>query len=524
MAVNFKKKPEKIFIFFVFAMLTIESPAQLADAVNYSNYSTAISLKDQPNIAGIQLSCIHKVLYVALDSTTNLLTIKTKYSDDKVTLMVYDLVQKKLLWSMQVNPRKYNVISLQKYILLTNEEKTQCFNKYTGVELWNSNREVLYVNEKNDVAFTYFTHFDASHPDKLLEAISLNDGKKIWKREIDRHYGWNEIQNMNDSTIILSASGLHPIHLKTGKGWDFDAQTGELFKDDSEQLRKAAFVATTIAFGIFAGISVYYFTHTNELLWELCSNLIIEDGKIYYASKRTLSALDLKGKLLWQTKLVDEITGNSKLKIEDSLIIMVNKGYAAKGQSTIFYGTPYIATFNKSIGTQNFIKKINLEENAISDFKIKDEVIYLIQKGRMSSYSLKDGEFLNRMNMPAFIESRACQFKSKLDFKIREGASMPSNNASDSLLYVFSPQLGLLIYSTNFNELGRIQSENLFLKSHQYKDYQFFCTKDELMVVDSKGNTIADLKMPGLSNFKSNWLYCVKDNAIYLFDLGQIKQ
>jgi len=107
------------------------------------------------------------------------------------------------------------------------------------------------------------------------------------------------------------------------------------------------------------------------------SNMLIKHGIIYYASKQILCAIDINGTIIWQAKLPKEITGKSTLAFNDTMLVFVNQGYASKGQSKILYGTPYLAVINSKTGEQYFLKKINLEANAISDFKLHDNLICL---------------------------------------------------------------------------------------------------------------------------------------------------
>lgn len=56
--------------------------------------------------------------------------------------------------------------------------------------------------------------------------MNLKNGEIIWNRKLNRDFGWNDVFYANDSTLMVVASGLHAINLKTGKGWDYDAETG----------------------------------------------------------------------------------------------------------------------------------------------------------------------------------------------------------------------------------------------------------------------------------------------------------
>jgi len=240
------------------------------DSIVFYKYTSIINSSDNKSLEGIKLSCKNEILYAELDSITELVTIQTIVHSKYISLIVYDLNQKIVLWTKRINSKLYKVVPLTRFIILTSCEKTICLDKLTGIELWKSKRELLYVNRKSEIGFTYFTHFDASNPDVLLEAINISDGGKIWKRQIDRIYGWNEIVTLNDSTVILSDSELHSFNLNNGKGWDYDALSGINIEEERNLVLNAAAFSATIAFGVFVGYSVDYFTHLGNIVWDLC--------------------------------------------------------------------------------------------------------------------------------------------------------------------------------------------------------------------------------------------------------------
>lgn len=512
-------------------MLTLvfikSSYGQTTDSIILSKFKTTSSFSEQLILEGLKLTSKEEIIFSSMDSTTKLITIETKHSEKLISVYVYDLKLRKQLWSTIVNNSKYNVISLTNYVLLTSKHKTICLDKLKGNELWNLKSELLYVNQKNEVAFTYFSHFDKSNPNKLLEAIRLSDGKKIWKREIDRTFGWNEIFNLNDSTVMLSASGLHTINLKDGKGWDFDALSGE--NRITSNMPQALYIASTILTAWFsfasAGLihTIYYFSHTSETFWNLCSNALVKDDIIYYASKQSLSAVDLKGKLIWQKKLPKEITGNSSLVFKDSMVLLINKGYASMGDVQVTYGTTYLSAFNVYSGRQYYLKQINLEENTISDFKLIGDAYYLIQKDKISCYNYRTGEFINRERIPEFSRQKNCSFIDAQNFIIDNNYNTIKGNEIDSLLYVNFPENGIIILNKNLLEVNRINHDHLFFKLHSNPNFNFYKNQDDLLITDPNLNKIASFKVNRSPTFFTNLFYYETAQEINLVDINSLK-
>jgi len=46
-------------------------------------------------------------------------------------------------------------------------------------------------------------------------------------KKMDSEFGWNGLEYMGDSTIILASSGIHYFNIPNGKGWDYTMETGK---------------------------------------------------------------------------------------------------------------------------------------------------------------------------------------------------------------------------------------------------------------------------------------------------------
>lgn len=498
--------------------------AQQVETINYSSFTSDIKLDDNSLLEGISLNLNHEILNASFDSVTQYITIQSNFGDKQLLLSVYDLAEKKLLWSLIVQKAKYQIISLEKFIILTSENKTICYKKENGLEIWTGKRELLYVNQKNEIAFTYYSHFDKSNPSKLLEAIRLSDGKKIWTRNIDRYFGWNEIININDSTIMLSASGLHTINIKNGKGWDFDALTGEERISSSIPYTFNVFGTVLTSLFSFAGAglayTIYYFSHTSELYWDLCSNVLIQGDVIYFASKQSLSALDFNGKIIWQKKLEKSMTGNSFLLIEDSLILLVNKGYASMGKKKVYYGTPYLAGFNKINGINYYLKHINLEENAISDIHMMNKHFILLQKDKIGVYSILNGEFINREKIPELKFQLNSAFINGKNFITKDYASSSISMKTDSILYIYIHENGIIGIDQNIIEIDRFDFQTLLFKSQVSDNLLFFENSDEVIIFDFNFIQKGRIKLKNKAIYSGNNLMFYEKNTLRILNFN----
>ena len=510
------------FLLYICSLLwPVHVSAQQFDSIAIPSIYSDINSTRAKALAGIKISCSNEVVDAKLDSTLHLVTITTILKKNHKSIMVYDLNGKKAVWEREVNSKKYSVIHLDNYIILTSATSTICINKVSGEELWKSKRELVYVNNKNEVAFTYYSHFDSSRPDILLEAIRLSDGKKIWKRAIDREFGWSEIININDSTVILSASGLHCINLKNGKGWDYNALTGASIPVDTKinPLIYLAYFGSAVLLGPIFIFPIYYFTNTNDLLWDLCSNMLVEDGHIYYASRQTICALDLNGNKVWQTQLPNDISGNSRLVIKDSMLVLINKGTASKGLSKVYYGAPYLSAFYRFTGEQTYLKQIHMEEHAITDFQLQNGSSFLIQKDKLTEYSGLNGELMNRERIVDLEKQKGSSFISADNFLVGDNINSTFSSNSDSLLYVFIPGKGVIMYNNKLNELGKISDEKLYLKIAHTSNSNIYKSKEEVVITDLNFNKLYTLKTNKRPIYDKGSLIVYDKNSVSIFTI-----
>lgn len=495
--------------------------AQDAEFIKVKEYKEGVNFITNKPFYGLEFNCNEEIINIFLDDSARLMVIESKVENKLNRFTIYDTNDKQIYWNGTFNPNKERLLVQDKYIVLSDNVRTLCYDKISGKEIWSYKKELIYVNDKNDVALTYFSHFDRSQPDILLEAIRLKDGKKIWTRKIDRTYGWNEVLSLNDSTILLSASGLHLINLKNSKGWDFDALTGE----EKDRMPNSFAINTAAAFiGVGFGLvgygvfrSIYYFSHTSELYWDLCSNVVNKEGTLYYASKKTITALELNGKVKWQTQLPKEITGNSDLVLIDSMLLMINKGYAAIGKSRCLYGTAYLAAFNIFSGKQKYLKQINLAESAITDFKLKNGVTYLLETNKIAGYDLNTGSFLNREMISELAQHKNGSFISSASYIMKKNTK--SCYIQDTLLCLYLPDEGIMEFDFDLHQLRNIKTEDIYFK-HKINDTLSYCTDfTDLFFLSNTSNQLGKIKVYQKPIIVDNKVYYFKEKNIYYVNL-----
>lgn len=215
------------------------------------------------------------------------------------------------------------------------------------------------------------------------------------KRDLNRDYGWNVVLYTNDSTMIVVASGLHAINIKTGKGWDYNTVTGK-----KDYTGTVAANAVGVGLALLTGTLVTSSGH--NVVRDLVSNVVTDSSYIYFLSREQLAKINKHtGDLVWTSPFPKDIPSKSSLFMNDSLVFMINYGFAFMGNRQLDFGKPFIAAFDKQTGERKYLSLTNSKDDPILDFKVVDNDIYFIFKNRMAKYSketgglIKEKEFQN---------------------------------------------------------------------------------------------------------------------------------
>lgn len=256
-----------------------------------------------------------------IDTVNNYLTIQLrgfskngKWLNNKGYVVRYDTEDKKVLWFEKI---AFQIASIEQYggvTLHTTGGKSYCLDNETGEQIWEVKNSLVFADPVEQIGIGYKIQASKGS-ENMLEGIDLTTGKPLWRREISREYSWNDVFYLNDSTLLIGASGLHTLNIFDGTGWDYNTVTGK--KDYT-----ASAVGTGL--GIVAGLltGTYAVSTGHNLVRDVVSNVIVDSLNIYFASKEQLVKLSREGEVLWQKTLPSDLTSKSWIfKSGDNLIM-----------------------------------------------------------------------------------------------------------------------------------------------------------------------------------------------------------
>jgi hypothetical protein len=458
-----------------------------------------------------------------LDTTAGFLTVQLrglskngKWLDNTGKIVQYDIKNKTVLWNKKIAYQTSGLQQFNKTMIYTVGNKSYCLDINTGNELWEVKNNIYYVDPVDNIGVGYKFKNSSGYTNEL-EGINLNNGNTLWKRNLNREYGWNDVFYINDSTMIVVAAGLHSINIKTGKGWDYNTITGK-----KDYTGTVAANAAGVALGLLTGAFVMSTGH--NLVRDLVSNTLVDSSNIYFASNEQLVKIGkYSGEIIWKIPFSNDIASKSSIFIKKDIIFMVNKGMAFMGDRRLDFGKPFFAAFDKNTGKEIFFSVVNVKDDPILNFEKHNKEILLIFKNRIKKYSMETGtEILEKeFSKDEFGELK--YFVGSQIFITSENGELANLRQSDSTkVFVFTSQNKTLSLDNNLNVTKNIEYKDMSIYYEQTTDLKFIAKDKKTLVVNNEGKRIAEVEATSRAFMVKNILYDTQDNKFTTIDLSKI--
>ena len=432
----------------------------------------------------------------------------------KGSLALYNFSEETVKWSIKVNYFNGRVKQSGNLPFVTKGGKRYLIDIENGNRKWKVKDHIYYLvpSENTAVGYKY-----ASSPEfaNAMEGIDLSTGKIKWKRDINRDYSWNDACRLSDSVLLIVSSGLHTVNLKNGKGWDFNTVTGE------ENYSQAAIDNMT---EVASNELTYIHTlaQTYRLVREVASNVILDDPDIYFASREKILKTDFYGNVKWISSLERDKTSKSSIFEKDSLLYMVNYGYAIMVNRIIKYGTPYFCMFNSTTGEQGFCSFPGDRKDIITSYVAKGDAIFFLFKDKIEKYSINDGQRL--LTRPYDVKELG-----ELKYFLDENVFFKSDTiykplcGPDSTKYpVLTGSGKTLLFNGDLNVVDILPFDNIYVCYHVTKNYLFLRNHKRTVVINKSGNAVASLNVSADAFFIGSKLYDKRDNCIVEIDTDEL--
>ena len=430
-------------------------------------------------------------------------------------IAVFDLRTQRFRWKQMVNYQESTIDHSDQFIIKSDGYQTSCLDIDSGKIMWSAHKTISYMNPSRLVGVGS-RRSSSGNFTNAVEGIDLNTGQTIWRRSINRNYNLNEILPLNDSVVIVSANGLHSMHLKTGMGWDYNAHTG--MKDHTNTVLSNIF---NLFLSILLG-GEFEITTGHDLITDLVSNTLVDSTGIYMADKNSLVCLDKNGKLRWKSSLPGSMVSRSTLFFRDSLVYLVNNGWISLNYEPVKYGKTFIAAFSAKTGKKVFLNRVGYKNDEIVDYLTRQDTLYLISSNRVFKYSLQDGSELFEQKIKIDSVGELTRFGGKNLFIVSDSLPIDPVLSDSAHIGVYTTKNDLLYLDSLFNITDIIPDDVMSDCYLETKGYKFIDTGEMTLVIDKKNVPVAELYISGNAILRSTTLFEVQGKDFVEIDLNQI--
>jgi hypothetical protein len=395
-------------------------------------------------------------------------------------------------------------------LLLSNEVRSVRYNKLRGYDEIRYDSKLIYTVPKYNRGFMY----DRSQ-DQVLHCVNLTLGTSTWSCSIPRTENWVDTRALNDSVVLIAASGLHAVNIRTGLLWSFPLSTAVR--------TNRSFVYSNAKYTTVQKVSTVIKTSAEDnLVTQIASNILVDDSRIYFASREKMIALNHRGQLLWQLDLKNYPTSKMLITRTDSSLSLVNFGLATHSNNFVTWGRPFIITIQPSTGrivNQNDLGHI---ENLADFIKTDDAFIFAgkgaVQEARPGKADLKTLLTLSPQKYGEFVEF----INGDEYYTFKEGYYVPLNFINDKVNYfradnnkIYGIEEDQFKYEYHYTELFRLNKK--------YKNRTFLYNDKKTLITSNNFELLFTIDLSDRNVILDDKLYFMGEASIYMLDLKALK-
>jgi hypothetical protein len=458
-----------------------------------------------------------------IDTTSHFLTVQLrgvskngKWLNNTGDLVQYDLNGSSVKWTRKMNYQTSSIRQFANTIIYSMGNKSHCLHVETGENLWEVKNDIYYVDSHNNMGIGYKFKTSTGLTNKL-EGIDLKTGAIVWQKELSREFGWNSVFHLNDSVLLIVAAGLHTINTNNGKGWDYNAITGK-----KDYKGTVAANAAGLALGLLTGVGTV--TTGYNLVKDIASNVLVDSASLYFASKENIARIDPQsGNVIWSFTIPNDLSSKSSIFIKDSILYMVNKGYAFMGYRQLNIGTPFIAAFNKVSGKQIFFSEISEKKDPILDFQIKNDTLALVFKNSVLVCSMLDG---SKVVEKVFNADEYGELKYFIGDQIYTSSNDSIFNrlifSNTSKNYILTSKDNVFALDKDLNICEEFATGHLYINYLNTRNYLLVAKGNQTTILDKECHRIADVSASRNAFLIGDKLYDIQEKNLLEIDLTEL--
>jgi outer membrane protein assembly factor BamB len=341
-------------------------------------------------------------------------------------------------------------------LIFSNDKKSSLFNREFGYEQFEFPARLIQCFPKSGAGLLYNPSVKGE-TEIPLSLVNLKDGHIIWTADVPSAQNWNDVRALNDSVILVAAGGIHAINVKRGLVWSHRLSTSLKI---TKPLTYSSFHAPTFQKYFHPAVT----SSEEGFVWQLSSDILVSNNKIFYASRKKLLSLDSAGNKLWSNDLSESQVSSCLLFDFGQNVLLLNPGIALYNQNEIQYGKPFVAAYSKASGEEMLNEELDMMPNIADFMQIKDGMVFA-NKDKV----MKLQNDLKVMTLIELGENRYGKFLEFINgdeyFVEKEGFYVPLNFINDNVVYfktdhgkVFGIDKSEIEYEYHFTELYKLNT------------------------------------------------------------------
>ena len=516
---------------FCFLLLTSTSVFAQQNGLNVTTETKIMgkNYMDNSDIKGVELMFPDQIQNYFIDTVSNFLSVQLRDCNSggkkyctSGNILQYDLMNKRILWSKKIDYQTDELLKFGNLLIYNDSNDSYGIDAKTGIILGKMTHPILYANPEKNICMAY-KRLNSNEFTNILVGYSLNN-KQLWSRNINREYGWNDLFYLNDSTLLVVAAGLHTININTGEGWDYNTITGEkIYSSDSDGAMMMGMMFGLVGALLYSAVANNDAVRTEEnVIRDINSNTLIDNEFIYFASQEQMAKIDKQtGKIAWQNRFNRKWTSKSSIFMDDSVVYMINHGYAFRNNNHITHGRTFIAAFDKQSGKQ--IYNTLLKYGTIIDFKQIGKELYVLFQTRIVKYNLETGSYSSIKIYPNESLKVLKNFIDEKTFFILHNGNIVNPMQTDSThLHIYSNQRKIFSIDNSLHIINKIDYKDDAVCFLVYDNYEFVANREKTFIINKEGQIIAELNVSSNAFIVGDYLYDKKDRSFYAVDLKEV--
>lgn len=452
---------------------------------------------------------------------TILVQLRGKTKDDRYNstgyVMQYRPGMPHALWATKINYSGEDIFYVKDVLLHEDHRGTKRLVPLNGKQHWWAKNSVIAVDEELEVIIGYPRNASGKSA-HLLTGYDLRNGTMRWKRTIDRSEGWSDMKYLNDSTILISASGLHTIDLNTGRGWDFRMETVRMNYGAGPALTGVGRVGDQ-RLGTFGGSS------RTDIVLGIASDALFDSTAIYIADHSRLVRLDHGAQEVWSSLLPHDKTSHMKLLRMGGLVVVVNLGYAYQYIYEIPFGNAFLAAFDAQTGEQVFFNFLSPAPNQRLEqaIPLDDHRLRLVYSNHIVDASVAEGgkEIVSHA-IDAGSYGNLLGLVGEDVFLKPDTVLVPLAKTDSTGIFVATDRETVLHITPDKRVANVFAMEDLFLKIYEFNDHSFMSNRGTIWMFDPSGRVAAEFPEADEIGIFGGKGYVSRHDELWVFDSDQL--